>query len=62
MDEVIDYFGSCSALAEALAVSRPAVSQWVAAGGFPPLRALQIERLSKGRFRAIDISKTGEGL
>lgn len=59
MDDVVRYFGSYGELADALGVSRPAVSQWMASGAFPPLRALQIERLSGGRFRAIDISEKG---
>lgn len=56
MDAVIDWFGSQSECARQLGVNRAAVSQWMTEGGFPAARALQIEAMSGGAFRAIDIS------
>lgn len=52
--DIIDYYGGVSKLATVLGVSQPAVSQWVAKG-VPAARAIQIEALSGGRFRAYDI-------
>lgn len=54
--EIINYFGGVSKLAVALDVSQPAVSQWIAKG-VPAARAIQIEALSGGRFKAYDIVK-----
>ena len=48
--EVITYFGSCSAIAEALGVSKSSVSQW--GETVPQLRAYQIERLTGGKLKA----------
>jgi DNA-binding transcriptional regulator YdaS (Cro superfamily) len=56
MESVIEWFGSQSECARQLGVNRAAVSQWMAEGGFPAARALQIESMSNGAFRAIDIS------
>lgn len=56
IEAVIDWFGSQSECARKLGVNRAAVSQWMAEGGFPAARALQIESMSSGFFRAIDIS------
>lgn len=54
---VIEHFGGHTRLAHALGVSTQAVSQWVASGRIPPARAIDIERLTDGKFRALDISK-----
>ncbi|HAW74927.1 MAG TPA: Cro/Cl family transcriptional regulator [Alteromonas australica] len=48
--EVIEYFGSCTAIAEKLGVSKSSVSQWGEI--IPPLRAYQIERLTGGQLKA----------
>ncbi|MDX1486601.1 MAG: Cro/CI family transcriptional regulator [Acidiferrobacterales bacterium] len=62
LENVVDHFGGKAALAEALGVTRPAVSQWIAAGALPPFRAVQVERITKGAFRAVDlIGDAGEG-
>lgn len=55
VDEVIEWFGNQSNMARALNVNRSAVNQWRRAGGMPAKRALQVERLSGGKFRAVDI-------
>jgi DNA-binding transcriptional regulator YdaS (Cro superfamily) len=57
LDEILNWYGSQGAMAEALGVERPAVSQWIAARKIPPARAIQIEEQTKGRFRAVDIAK-----
>ena len=55
MKSVIAYFGSGNKLAGALDVSSAAVSQWVAKGHFPPLRAVQIEKITDGKVKAVDL-------
>jgi DNA-binding transcriptional regulator YdaS (Cro superfamily) len=52
-NRVLRHFGgSRKDMAERLGVSESAVSQWFGAG-FPPLRALQIEKESRGRVKAL---------
>lgn len=55
MQEIISFFGGKSGLAKALGVDPAAVSQWVAADHIPPLRAIEIEIKSNGKFKAIKI-------
>ncbi len=55
MKEIVSHFGGQKALADALNVSPPAVAQWVQQGAFPARRAIEIETLTEGKFRAIDI-------
>ena len=52
MQKIIEYFGSKSQLAKALKVDPAAVSQWVSNGYIPPRRAIEIEILSGGKFKA----------
>jgi predicted transcriptional regulator len=48
--EVLEHYGSQRAVAEALGISQPAVAGW---GEYPPpLRQLQLQRLSRNRLRA----------
>jgi DNA-binding transcriptional regulator YdaS (Cro superfamily) len=48
--QAIDYFGSAAKLAQALKVTKGAVSQW---GEQPPyLRQVQLELLSSGLLKA----------
>lgn len=54
IDDIFKHFGSQSALAELLNIDRAAVSQWWRFG-IPPLRMLQIEKLSGGKFTAASI-------
>lgn len=54
MNDIYEHFGSKSALARALGVDRAAVTQW-AREGVPPLRAIQIEAMTHGLFKAVDI-------
>lgn len=53
-DEIVEHFGSQAAMADALGVDRAAVSQWRVAG-LPPFRAIQIETITRGKFRAVRI-------
>jgi len=58
LQELIDLFGGQSALARSLGVSDAAVSQWMADGALPSRRAIEVERLTQGAFRAVDISRS----
>lgn len=55
-DEIIEFFGGQPDLAHLLGVHRSAISQWKVEG-VPFKRALQIEILSKGLFKAVDITE-----
>ena len=55
IERVIEHFGSRAKLARVLGVDRSALTQWVRDGAFPPKRAIQIEELSDGKFKAKDI-------
>jgi DNA-binding transcriptional regulator YdaS (Cro superfamily) len=52
---LIEHFGSQNKLAIALGVTKEAVSQWFKAGEIPPARAIQIEKLTDGKIKAIDL-------
>ena len=54
MREMVKWFGSKSKMAAALGVTRSAVSQWLV-DGVPPARAIQIEEVTGGKFKAVDI-------
>lgn len=56
MQDLIDYFGSQYRLAKALGVTKSAVSQWFTDGQIPPARAIQIEELSNGKFKAVELT------
>ncbi len=47
--DVIKHFGSVGAVAAALRIKSAAVSQWPEV--IPPLRAYEIERITKGALR-----------
>lgn len=55
--EVITHFGSCSAIAEALGVSKSSVSQW--GETIPLLRAYQLEKITGGKLKVeeVELSK-----
>lgn len=55
VEELIEHFGSPNKLAGILDVSSAAISQWVKEGYLPPLRAIQIEHVTNGKFLAIDL-------
>jgi len=52
--KLISHFGSHSNLARALGVTRVAVTLW-GTEGIPATRAIQIERITGGKFKAVDI-------
>lgn len=53
--EVIELLGGTVAAAKLLGVTHVAVVQWAANGAIPPLRAIQIEKLTNGEVRAVDV-------
>jgi DNA-binding transcriptional regulator YdaS (Cro superfamily) len=54
LKRILDHFGSAKALAEALNISQSAVSQWQDTG-IPPTRAIEIEAITGGKIKAIEI-------
>jgi len=58
IEKVLAYFNNSQAeLARQLDVDRSAISQWVADDKIPPLRAIQIEKLTSGKIKAVDLVK-----
>ena len=57
MDDVIEHFGNQAELAKQLKVDPAAVSQWLANGYWPPRRAIEIEMITGGKFKAVDLIK-----
>lgn len=53
-ESVIEFFDGVPKLAEKLSVTKQAVYQWK--DGFPPEQAIEIERLSKGRLKAVNMN------
>jgi DNA-binding transcriptional regulator YdaS (Cro superfamily) len=49
-EDAIEHFGSQAALARALGIRPPSIADW--GDDVPPLRQLQLERLTKGELRA----------
>lgn len=54
-DELIEHFGSQNKLAGELDVTSVAVSQWFKAQAIPAYRAIQIETMTEGKFKAKDL-------
>lgn len=59
IDDVIDWFGGQTETARALGVSPQAVWNWYQDGQIPPARAIQIEQITGGRFKAVEIRGNG---
>lgn len=59
IDDVIRWFNGQSETARVLGVTPQAVCAWVDKGGVPPLRAIQVERLTGGMFKAVDLVGSG---
>ena len=58
-DELIEFYGTQKAAAEALGLSQPSLSEWKDKG-IPPPRQAQYELLTKGKLKAErPITKTG---
>ena len=55
IDKLIEHFGSRKALYEALGVTRQCLSQYEKRGYLPAKRAIEIEAITKGKFKAKDI-------
>ena len=55
--EIIKHLGGTTATATALGVAPSAVSQWIKEDRIPPQRAIEIEALTGGMYRAVDICK-----
>ena len=55
IDKLVKHFGGQYRLAGALNVSSVAVHLWIKEGKLPPLRAIQVEELTKGEFKAKDL-------
>ena len=53
-DDVVNYFGSASAVAKAINVSPAAVCKWRGLGYVPPLQAYRINRLTNGALKVGD--------
>lgn len=50
-DQAVAYYGSQSKLAEALGISKAAVSKWTTAA-IPMLRQYQLEKMTGGKLKA----------
>lgn len=53
-DQIIEHFGKKANLARALKVFPQSLTRWCVFG-FPASKAIDIERITKGKFRAVDI-------
>lgn len=54
--ELVRHFGTQAALARAMGVSPSAISQWVRRNSIPAEHAITIERITEGKFRAVDLA------
>jgi len=55
LEPVIQHFGGQSKLAAALGISQVAVHFWVREDALPAKRAIQVERITNGKFKAADL-------
>ena len=56
LDALIEHFGTQAELAKCLGVDRAAVNQWIQTG-LPARRAVEIEKLTEGKFKAVDLMR-----
>jgi len=54
---LIDFMGGVRKFAGAMEVSTQAVYGWIDAGEIPPRRAIEVEEMTDGRFKAADLIK-----
>ena len=60
-EEVIEHFGNQANLARELGVTRQAITLWKVLDAIPPGNAVEIERITNGKFKAVDlVIKKGE--
>jgi len=52
IDQVIKFFGSQVAVAQALGVQQPTISMWRTRGRIPHLQQLRLEHVTKGKLKA----------
>lgn len=57
LDKLKAHFGSYSELAKALGITRQAINDWRVKGAIPSGCAIEIERLTEGKFKAIELTK-----
>jgi DNA-binding transcriptional regulator YdaS (Cro superfamily) len=50
--EFISFFRTQTIAASALGLKQPTVAGWIKRGGIPPLRQLQIEKVTRGKLKA----------
>lgn len=56
--DVMNHFGgTITSLAKVLGVSAPSTCVWLEQGYLPANRAIQVERITNGLFKAIDLAK-----
>ena len=55
-EQILEHFVRKSRIAYLCGVSQPSVSEWFTEG-IPPKRAIQLEELSHGKFKALDIMR-----
>ena len=56
IDQLIQHFGNQNTLAQKLGLSQGAVSQWrTDKSKISPENALKIEKITDGKFRAVDL-------
>tara|TARA_R110000782_G_scaffold171288_2_gene263009 strand:- start:5925 stop:6113 length:189 start_codon:yes stop_codon:yes gene_type:complete len=54
-EKLFNYFGNQNKMAGELDVTTQAISQWVRDNKIPPARAIQIESITNGAFKAVDL-------
>ena len=52
VSDLIQLYGTQTAAAEALSLKQPTIAGWIKRGGIPPLRQLQIEKVTRGKLKA----------
>ena len=61
LEDIVKWFGNQRAMAKCLGVTDVAVSLWKKEG-IPAMRAIEIEEMTRGHFRAVDIINNNNGL
>ena len=51
LNRVIEFFGTATRLADAIGVTKSAVSQWVIRGKISATMAIEVERVTNGEFK-----------